>query len=124
LRGSGADAVLVLLDGVELNDPITGEADLSAVPADGMESVTVLVGARSAAYGPRAEAGVILIETRGDAADRSASASLGSLGSASAAVAWGGRAPVAWSAGLAWSGSGGAFDFELPDEAGGGARTR
>ncbi|MFL5539166.1 MAG: carboxypeptidase regulatory-like domain-containing protein, partial [Longimicrobiaceae bacterium] len=37
IRGSAADEVLVLVDGVALNDPVTGEADLSAVPAGTIE---------------------------------------------------------------------------------------
>src|SRR5690606_40164290 len=57
IRGSGEDAVLVLVDGVPLNDPVTGEADLSTVPAGAIESVAVLPGAQSARYGARAEAG-------------------------------------------------------------------
>ncbi|HEV2146611.1 MAG TPA: TonB-dependent receptor plug domain-containing protein, partial [Longimicrobiaceae bacterium] len=74
IRGSGADAVLVLVDGVALNDPVTGEADLSTVPAHSIESVTVVPGAQSARYGPRAEAGVVLIETRRAAGELAARA--------------------------------------------------
>ncbi|MEE9133631.1 MAG: TonB-dependent receptor, partial [Gemmatimonadota bacterium] len=33
IRGSSADEVLVLLDGAPLNDPLSGEADQSTIPA-------------------------------------------------------------------------------------------
>ncbi|HEX8907155.1 MAG TPA: TonB-dependent receptor plug domain-containing protein, partial [Longimicrobiaceae bacterium] len=80
IRGSAPDEVLVLLDGVALNDPVTGEADLSAVSAGGVERVTVLPGARTARYGPRAQAGVVLIETRAAAPRQALELSAGSLG--------------------------------------------
>lgn len=124
IRGSGEDAVLVLVDGVPLNDPVTGEADLSTVPAGAIESVTVLPGAQSARYGPRAEAGVILIETRAGVVERGLSGGLGSLGARGAGVEWGGRSPVSWGAGASWSALDGRFSFELPPEAGGGSGER
>ncbi|HEX8393840.1 MAG TPA: TonB-dependent receptor plug domain-containing protein, partial [Longimicrobium sp.] len=89
IRGSGADAVLVLVDGVALNDPVTGEADLSGVPAQSIESVTVLPGARSARYGPRAEAGVVLIQTRAGETTRSVELAAGTLGERAARAEWG-----------------------------------
>ena len=42
LRGANPDAVLVLLDGIPLNDPVTGEADLSTVSARSLTRATVL----------------------------------------------------------------------------------
>lgn len=124
IRGAPPDAVLVLVDGVVLNDPITGEADLSGLPVEAIESVTVLPGARSARYGPRAEAGVILIETRRAGGDRSLGATVGSLASRSVTAAWGGLEPLAWGVGGAWERVGGAYEFELPPEVGGGHRRR
>ena len=72
IRGSAADAVLVLVDGVPLNDPVSGEADVGAVPAQSIDRVTVLPGARGARYGPRATAGVLprRSDTRSIAATR------------------------------------------------------
>ena len=90
VRGGSADAVLVLVDGAPANDPLTGEADLSAIPAHAVESVTVLPGARTARYGPRAEAGVVLIETRAPDRRRAAELSAGSLGERSGRLEWGG----------------------------------
>jgi vitamin B12 transporter len=89
IRGSAADEVLVLVDGVPANDPVTGAADLSALPASSVESVTVLPGARSARYGPRAAAGVVLVRTRGGEARRAAALSAGSLGERAAEAEWG-----------------------------------
>ncbi len=80
IRGGAADAVLVLVDGAPLNDPISGEADLSSVPATSVESVVVLRGGRSAALGPRAEAGAILVRTRPPSEGVSGSTRAGSLG--------------------------------------------
>ncbi|MFL5386090.1 MAG: TonB-dependent receptor plug domain-containing protein [Longimicrobiaceae bacterium] len=112
IRGSAADEVLVLVDGVALNDPVTGEADLSAVPAGAIERVTVLPGARTARYGARAVAGVVLIETRAAEARQVVELSAGTLGE------WGGRAETggalgrgAWSAGGGARRIGGAFDY-------------
>jgi vitamin B12 transporter len=133
VRGSAPDAVLVLVDGVVLNDPLTGEADLSIVSAESIESVTLLPGAQSARYGPRAEAGVLLIETRQASATRMVRGSLGSLGARSVAGSWGGdigargaapNSSLSWAAGGEWSELKGAYDFVLPPEVGGGSGTR
>jgi len=64
IRGSGANEVLVVVDGAPVNSAITGEADLSRINLDMVERVSVLSGAQSARYGGRALAGVVLIETR------------------------------------------------------------
>ena len=80
VRGSNPDAVLVLLDGIPLNDPITGEADLSSVSARSLMSAMVLPGALSARFGPRAAAGVILLESSADSDPWYLSAWAGSLG--------------------------------------------
>jgi outer membrane cobalamin receptor len=64
IRGSSANEILVLVDGVPINSPITGEADLSVIPLSEIERVTVLRGAQSSRWGGRAMAGVVLIETR------------------------------------------------------------
>ena len=64
IRGSNRNQVLVLLDGIPLNDPLTGEVDLSLVPAGMLQSVTIRTGGGSAEYGAGAFAGVIELETR------------------------------------------------------------
>jgi vitamin B12 transporter len=130
IRGSSHDQVLVLVDGVALNDPITGEADLSRVPASSIERVTVIPGAQSARYGGRAPGGVLVIETRRSGAQRSLSLGGGSLGLLQSSAVWSprqkirtsgseeGGAGFSWSAGGSWRELHGAFDFEQPEELG------
>ena len=125
LRGMAPDAVLVLVDGVPLNDPLTGEADLSLVDASSVAAITVLPGARSAQFGPRAAAGVIRIETRTAAgADRHIALGVGSFGAWDAALAWSGGKMPTWNAGASLRAQDGSFDYTLPDEIGGGSRRR
>ena len=113
IRGSAPDAVLVLVDGAPLNDPVTGEADLSTVPAQSVERVTVLPGARSSRYGGRAAAGVVLIETRAADVRRAGELSAGSLGERAGRVEWGGRTPsLVLQAGGEAREVDGAFDYE------------
>lgn len=90
LRGSGADQVLVLLDGVPLNDPITGEADLSTLSAASVEEITLLRGARSARYGPGAQGGAILIRSRRSEGEREGALAVGSFGDYAARFDFGG----------------------------------
>jgi vitamin B12 transporter len=112
IRGSAPDAVLVLVDGAPLNDPVTGEADLSTVPAASIEAVTVLPGARTARYGPRAQAGVVLIETRAPGAAPSAALQAGSLEERGGRVEAGlARGAFAASAGGSGRSIEGAFDY-------------
>jgi vitamin B12 transporter len=94
IRGSAPDAVLVLVDGIPLNDPVSGEADLSSVPAASVEELSVLPGARSARYGARAQAGVVLIRTRGGAVRRTAALSTGTLGERAGEGEWGAAGPA------------------------------
>ncbi len=121
IRGSATDAVLVLVDGVPLNDPVTGAADLSIVPSAGVASVTVLVGAHSARYGARATGGVILIRSGSPERGASAAAGVGSLES------WEGEAVASKRAGsgrldavATYRGEGGSFAFDQAPEVGGG----
>ncbi len=64
VRGSRPEDVLVLLDGVPLNDPLTGRADLSMIPTSTLESGTLVFGAGSASYGSGAAAGALLLSSR------------------------------------------------------------
>jgi len=54
IRGARANQTLVLLDGVKLNDPITGEVDLSQTPLHNVESVEIIKGG-AAEYGDGAQ---------------------------------------------------------------------
>lgn len=61
LRGTNSNHVLVLLDGVPLNDPVTGIADLADLSTDGIERVEILRGPQGGVYGSEALGGVIRI---------------------------------------------------------------
>lgn len=63
IRGSSAEQVLVLLDGVPLNGVFGGTVDLGTIPIDDVERIEVLRGPFSAAYGSGALGGVISIIT-------------------------------------------------------------
>jgi outer membrane cobalamin receptor len=125
LRGGGADDVLVLLDGIPLNDPITGEADVSRIPARAVERVTILRGGHAASLGPRAQAGAVVISTRTSAPGLQADLMAGSLS----------LFGLAGSAGLRWQGMSlgvdvnaqllhGGFRYLRPSEVGGGVGWR
>lgn len=64
IRGSGANQVLVLLDGVPQNSGLSGSTDLSRVALENVEQIVVRTDAQSARYGPRAMAGVIEVISR------------------------------------------------------------
>ncbi len=63
LRGSEANHVLVLVDGIEVSDPFAGEFDIGTLQAEVGARVEVLRGAQSALYGPDAIGGVIAYES-------------------------------------------------------------
>ncbi|HKK08312.1 MAG TPA: TonB-dependent receptor plug domain-containing protein, partial [Gemmatimonadota bacterium] len=66
LRGSSFEQVLVLVDGVPVNDPQTGHFDLDvAVPLASVERIEILRGPASATFGADAVGGVVNIVTRG-----------------------------------------------------------
>ncbi|MGH7590131.1 MAG: TonB-dependent receptor [Gemmatimonadales bacterium] len=79
VRGSAPEEVLVLLDGVTFNDPLTGRADLSRLPVDDVAQVELLPGAQTARVGGRAIAGVIEIASRSGLAP-SLTSGIGSFG--------------------------------------------
>ncbi len=80
VRGSRPDGVLVLLDGVPLNDPFFGSADLSTVPLASLESASVIRGA-TAQLGPGGLGGVIQLRSRQpDGNSVVASGAIGSFG--------------------------------------------
>ncbi len=122
IRGSGTDAVLVLVDGVPINDPITGTADLSLLPLSALASITVLPGGQSARYGARASAGAILIRTGSPERNAIVGAGAGSYGERSGQASgslslFGGEGEAQGT----YRSREGAFDFELPPAVGGGA---
>jgi outer membrane cobalamin receptor len=64
LRGSSEEQVLILLDGVRLNEAGGGGVDLSQIPASSLARVEVVTGAAAALYGGEALGGVILLFSR------------------------------------------------------------
>jgi vitamin B12 transporter len=87
IRGSTADGVLVLLDGLPLNSAFGGAVDLSSIPRGWIERIEVLRGPEGALYGAGALGGVVNVITRRAAAGQwSAEATGGSFGTASLAA--------------------------------------
>jgi outer membrane cobalamin receptor len=122
IRGSSANEILVLVDGVPINSPITGEADLSVIPLSEIERVTVLRGSQSARWGGRAMAGVVLIETRRPTIpDAELDASAASYGERDAALSIGGASGLLSASRRL---SRGDFPYDVPVVRGGGTAIR
>ncbi|NOX52032.1 MAG: TonB-dependent receptor [Gammaproteobacteria bacterium] len=64
LRGSEANQVVVLIDGIDVSAAGTGEFDFSSLLAADIERIEVLRGPQSGLYGSNALAGVISIHTK------------------------------------------------------------
>jgi vitamin B12 transporter len=127
IRGSSANEVLVLVDGVRLNSPLTGEADLSLIPLSQVEQITIVRGAQAAQYGSGAVGGVVLIERRRPTGPTlSADAIGGSWGDREGSVSAGIAAPGA----LIGTVTGdrrtltGNFPYDVPAARGGGSAVR
>jgi outer membrane cobalamin receptor len=105
VRGGPSREVLVLVDGVRINSPVTGAADLNSVPLSSVEKIEFTDGGGSSQYGSGAVGGVLCIVT-GAASDSDALETDGSGGSYDSRK-WNGAArlgagrPVGMSAG--WS---------------------
>ncbi|MEO9735444.1 MAG: TonB-dependent receptor, partial [Lentilitoribacter sp.] len=65
IRGSEANHVLVLIDGVEVAGTSSGEYDFGTLQMADIERIEVIRGPQSALYGSNAAAGVIQIITKG-----------------------------------------------------------
>jgi vitamin B12 transporter len=64
MGASNSNQVLVIVDGVRMNDPLNGAPDLNQIPAASISKIEVLQGGASAAYGADAVGGVIVITTK------------------------------------------------------------
>jgi len=78
LRGSESNHTLVLLNGIEISDPVTGATDFGILSGLNPSRIEVVRGEQSGLYGSDAIGGVISIET--DREGLSASAEAGSFG--------------------------------------------
>lgn len=92
LRGTEANHVLVLVDGIEVSDPFFGEFDFSSLMVDEISKMEVLRGPQSAIYGSDAIGGVIHYVTASGRESPGASARIeaGSFATANAAARVGG----------------------------------
>lgn len=126
VRGASSDQVLVLVDGAPLNDPLTGAADVSTVPADALDEVRVLRGARSTTYGPGALGGVVLVTTRSPSQGWSIESGVGSLGLRKGRASAAGQVAeeLRIRAQAALRRSGGEFRYRAPAALGGGSAVR
>lgn len=66
LRGSNADHVLVLVDGVKVGSATTGTAAFQDIPVNQIERIEIVRGPRASLYGADAIGGVIQIFTHGN----------------------------------------------------------
>ncbi len=120
LRGSRTAQTLVLVDGVRLENPTSGGANLEFIPVASIERIEIVKGPLSSLYGSGAIGGVIQIFTRG-ASDGSgtglrqeASVSAGSLGTSAVSAALAARsATTRWNLSASHDQTDG-FDATLP----------
>lgn len=95
LRGTNADHVLVLIDGVKMGSATLGSVALQDIPVDQIERIEIVRGPRASLYGSEAIGGVIQIFTRKGGGKLTPSFSLGagsrSTANASAALSGGGE---------------------------------
>lgn len=64
MRGSTASQVLVLMDGLPVNSPRSGDVDLNSIPLENVERIEVMRGPGSSLYGSNAMGGVVNIVTK------------------------------------------------------------
>jgi outer membrane receptor protein involved in Fe transport len=129
IRGSSANQVLVLVDGVPQNQAVSGSADLSLVRLDNVEKISVVRGAQSARYGQQALGGAIVVETRRPMgveaqADVGAGSYGGRLLSGRVGVGRSTAGGVAASLSGAYNDFAGDFPYDIPPERGGGTGVR
>lgn len=93
IRGAEANHTLVLIDGIEMNDPAaSGEFRFETLAADGLDRIEVLRGPASALWGAEAVGGVVAMQSRRPSAPfATATGEGGSFGTArgAASAGWG-----------------------------------
>ena len=70
IRGSTAGQVLIMVDGVPVNDPQLGGLDLTLISLDNVDRIEVIRGSASSLYGADALGGVVNVITRSSAYDK------------------------------------------------------
>jgi vitamin B12 transporter len=98
LRGTNADHVLVLVDGIKVGSATLGTASFQDIPVAQIERIEIVRGPRASLYGSEAIGGVIQIFTRkgGGALTPSFSATAGSYGTVNSAVGLSGGGEQGW----------------------------
>lgn len=87
IRGSSDDQVVILLDGIRLNNPLNGGVDLSTIPLNYVDEFEIVRGGASALAGSDAIGGVVNIKTRTiDEPFTSAALTYGSFNTLSASI--------------------------------------
>ena len=64
MRGFGSTDLLILVDGVQMNETYNGTVNFNMIPVENIERIEVLRGAASSIYGGHAVGGVINITTK------------------------------------------------------------
>ena len=98
LRGTNADHVLVMVDGVKIGSATTGTASFQDIPVAQIERIEIVRGPRTSLYGSEAIGGVIQIFTRkgGGALTPSFSVTAGSYGTVNSALGLSGGGEQGW----------------------------
>jgi vitamin B12 transporter len=99
IRGAEANHTLVLLNGVEISDPVGGEIDFGLLSGLPLDRIEVARGEQSVIFGSGAIGGVVALVTGGEPAAMTARAEAGSFETASGSLVaqgrWGGTALLA-----------------------------
>ncbi len=98
LRGTNADHVLVLVDGVKIGSATLGAASFQDIPVQQIERIEIVRGPRASLYGSEAIGGVIQIFTRrsGGAPTPSFSVTAGSYGTVNGTLGMTGGSEQGW----------------------------
>lgn len=98
VRGTDADQLLVLVDGVRIGSATAGTAALQNIPVDQVERIELVRGPRSSLYGSEAVGGVLQIFTRsgGEGLRPEISVSGGSFDTQQVSAALGGGNSARW----------------------------
>ena len=80
LRGARPEQVVVLIDGMPLNDPASGRADLSDIPLAALGALAVTPGSNASEFGSGASGGVVALGSGDGSLAAVSGTSLGGIG--------------------------------------------